>query len=60
MSFSVGPGVAEAIAANGDEARSDERFLILDEGHKVSMTIAKLAIYFWLQEDNAVRALFFR
>lgn len=54
MSFSVGPGVADAIAANGDEARSDERFIILDEGHKVSLTVAKLALYLWIQEDNAV------
>jgi hypothetical protein len=60
MSFSVGPGVAESIAANGDEARSDERFIIMEEGHKVSMTVAKLALYFWLQEDNAVGRVPFR
>ena len=53
--YNVGPGVADALAANNDEARSDERFIIMEEGHKVSMTVAKLALYFYLQEDNTVQ-----
>jgi len=50
--FNVGPGVAEAIAANGAEPRSDERFIILDEGRKISMTFATDGVYYWYEEDN--------
>ena len=39
--FNYGPGVAQAIADNNDEARSDERYIILDEGAKVSLTLAR-------------------
>ena len=53
--FSIGPGVAQAIADAGDEPRSDEQYVILEEGHKVSQTFARDAIYYWIQEDNAVR-----
>lgn len=53
--FVVGPGVAQAIADNGDEARSDEQFVILTDGQKVSQTFARDAIYYWLEADNAVR-----
>jgi hypothetical protein len=55
MTFNVGPGVAEAIARDGGEVRSDERFIILDEGHKVSMTFATTGVYYWYEEDNATR-----
>jgi hypothetical protein len=54
MSYTIGPGVAQAIADNGDEPRSDERYVIMDEGHKVSLTFAKLAIYYWYEEDGRV------
>lgn len=53
--WNLGPGVAQCIADNGDEARSDEQFLILDEGHKISRTFARDAIYYWYQEDNATQ-----
>jgi len=53
--YIIGPGVAQAIADAGDEPRSDEQYVILEEGHKVSQTFARDAIYYWLQEDNAVR-----
>lgn len=53
--FIVGPGVAAAIEENGDEPRSDEQFTILNEGHKISQTFGRDAIYYWLEEDNAVR-----
>lgn len=53
--WNIGPGVAQAIADAGDEARSDEQYVILEEGHKVSQTFARDAIYYWLEEDNAVR-----
>jgi len=50
--FSVGPGVAQAIADNGAEPRSDERYIVLDEGRKISMTFATDGVYYWYQEDN--------
>lgn len=53
--FSVGPGVAQAIADNGDEARSDEMFIILAEGDKVSQTFGRDAIYYWIERDNLVK-----
>jgi hypothetical protein len=53
--FMLGPGVAQAIADNGDEARSDEIFVILDEGHKVSQTFGRDAIYYWMEADNATK-----
>lgn len=55
--YTVGPGVAQAIADNSDEARSDERYVIMDEGHKVSLTLARDAQYWWYQEDNRVNRL---
>jgi len=53
--WSIGPGVAQAIADNSDEARSDEQFIILEPGHKISQTFARDAIYWYYEEDNAVR-----
>lgn len=55
--FVVGEGVAQAIADNQDEARSDEQFVILREGDKVSQTFARDAIYYYYERDNAVRRL---
>ena len=52
--YSIGPGVQQAMADNGDEPRSDERYIILDDGHRISLTFGKLAQYFWYEEDNAV------
>lgn len=53
--FSVGPGVQAALEANQDEARSDEIFVILREGEKVSQTMARDGVYYWLERDNVVR-----
>ncbi len=58
--FVVGPGTAQALADNGDEARSDEQFVILEEGRKVSRTYGRDAIYTYYEQDNAVRRLPFR
>jgi hypothetical protein len=58
--YSIGPGVAQAIGDNGDEARSDERFIILDEGHKISLTFGRDATYYWSEEDNRVNRAPFR
>ena len=58
--FVVGPGVAQAISDNNDEARSDERYIIMDEGHKVSLTFGRDGQYFWYEEDNRVNRVPFR
>jgi len=58
--FSIGPGVQQALADNNDEARSDERFVILDEGHKVSLTLGRDGQYWWIEEDNRVNRVPFR
>lgn len=55
MTFSTGPGVAQAIAEAGDEPRSDEQYVILDDGHKISQTYGRDAIYWYYEEDNAIR-----
>ena len=60
MSFVVGPGVAQAMADHGDEARSDELYVVNTEGQKISTTYGRDAIYTWIEEDNAVRATPFR
>jgi hypothetical protein len=53
--YIIGPGVAQAIVDAGDEPRSDEQYIIMAEGHKISQTFGRDAQYFWLEEDNAVR-----
>lgn len=53
--FVVGPGVRQAIEAAGDAARSDEQFIILAEGSKISQTFARDAIYYWMEADNATK-----
>jgi hypothetical protein len=53
--YSVGPGVAQAIADNADEPRSDEQFIILREGDKVSQTFGSQAIYWWYESENTVK-----
>jgi hypothetical protein len=54
VSFLIGPGVQQAIADNNDEARSDERYLILEEGNRISLTFGRDAIYYWYELDNRV------
>lgn len=51
--FNVGPGVKDAIAAAGDEARSHEMYLT--DG--VSVTYARDAVYYYMKEDNRVNRL---
>ena len=60
MSYVIGPGVEQAIADNGDEPRSDEQFVILEPGHKVSQTFGRDAVYYWLEEDNRTSRVPFR
>jgi hypothetical protein len=58
--FIVGVGVAQAMSDAGDEARSDEQYVVLGDGHRISTTYGRDAIYTWLEEDNAVRRCPFR
>jgi hypothetical protein len=58
--YTIGPGVAQAMADHGDEPRSDEQYLSLEEGSKVSQTFGRDSIYYWLEVDNAVRVVPFR
>ena len=60
MAYVIGPGVAQAIADAGDEPRSDEQFIILEPGHKVSQTIGRDALYYYVEEDNRTNRLPFR
>jgi hypothetical protein len=53
--YSIGPGVQQAMAEAGDEPRSDEQYLILNPGHRISLTFGRDAQYYWLEEDNAVK-----
>jgi hypothetical protein len=53
--YVIGPGIEEAIVANGDEARSDEQYLILLPGAKISQVFARDAIYYWYESENAVK-----
>jgi hypothetical protein len=58
IDFILGPGVAQAIADNYDEARSDEIYVVTaPEGVRISQTYARDAVYYWLEEDNAVKRL---
>jgi hypothetical protein len=51
----IGPGVRAAMEATGDSARSDEIFVLLEEGNKVSQTFGSQAIYWWYESENAVK-----
>jgi len=57
--YTIGPGVAQAIADSGDEPRSDEQFVILEPGHKVSQTFGRDGVYYYYEEDNATRRVAF-
>ena len=58
--YSIGPGVQQAMADAGDEPRSDEQFIILREGHQISQTFGRDAVYYYVEEDNATRRCPFR
>ena len=53
--YSIGPGVQQAMTDAGDEPRSDEQFVILTEGDKISQTFGRDRIYYWIERDNLVR-----
>ena len=53
--FVTGPGVQQAMADAGDEARSDEQYIVLREGDRISQTYGRDAIYVWFERDNLVK-----
>lgn len=53
--FILGPGIAAAIAENNDEARSDEQYVIMREGDRVSVCYARDALYYWYESENTVK-----
>lgn len=53
--FNVGPGVAAAIAQDGGEIRSDEIYLIMTEGQKISRTFATTGVYYYYEADNSTQ-----
>ena len=53
--YVIGPGVQNSILEHNDEARSDEQYVVLEPGEKISQTFARDAVYYWLERDNAVR-----
>jgi hypothetical protein len=59
MTYNIGPGVQAAIDENGDEARSDEQYVILEPGSKISLTLARDAQYWYYEADNKVNRLAF-
>lgn len=49
------------MADHGDEARSNEVFIVNDPpGQKISQTMGRDNIYYWLEADNALRVVPFR
>jgi len=58
--WNIGPGVAQLIEENGAEPRSDEQYVVMDEGHKISRTFATDGIYFYFEEDNRTQRCPFR
>jgi hypothetical protein len=55
--YTIGPGVAQLIAETNDEPRSDEQFVVLEPGHKISQTFGRDAVYWYYEEDNRTQRL---
>jgi len=55
QNFSVGPGVQAAIDANGADTRSDEQYVIMDAGKKISRTFATDGVYYYYEADNSTQ-----
>jgi len=52
--YTIGEGVQVAMYNAGDEARSDELYVVTSEGHQISQTYGRDAIYYWFAEDGRV------
>src|SRR4030095_9306062 len=55
--YSIGEGVLAKMDENGDEPRSDEQFIVLEPGHKISQTFGRDAVYWYYEEDNRTSRL---
>jgi len=55
QNFNVGPGVQAAIDANNADTRSDEQYVVFDEGNKISRTFATDGVYFYYERDNTTQ-----
>ena len=60
QTYNIGPGVAALIEANGAVARSDEIYVVMEEGHKISRTFATDGVYYYYEEDNSTSRCPFR
>ena len=58
--FNVGPGVRAAIESNSAEPRSDEVYVVMDEGNKVSRTFATDGVYYYYERENSTYRCPFR
>lgn len=59
-SFTIGPGIAEAMYNAGDEPRSSEIYEVSGAGHSISKAYGRDAVYYWYEEDNRTQRLPFR
>lgn len=57
MTFTLGPGVKQAMADAGDEPRSSEIYQINTLNKKISLTYGRDAVYYYYAEDNRVNRL---
>jgi hypothetical protein len=58
--YTIGEGVQVAMYNAGDAPRSDELYEVSEAGHTISKTYGRDAIYYWYEEDGAVRRTPFR
>ena len=55
--YNIGPGVQQAMQDAGDEPRSDEQYIVLEPGHKISQCFGRDAIYWYYEEDDRTSRL---
>ena len=58
--YTIGEGVQVAMYNAGDEPRSSEMYVVTQEGHSISQTYGKQAVYYWYEEDGTVQRCPFR
>ena len=58
--FTIGEGVQVAMYNAGDEPRSNEMYIVTEQGRSISQTYGRDAIYVWYESDGAVRRTPFR
>lgn len=53
--FVIREEVRQAMAERGDEPRSNEIYVVTDEGHQISQTFARDGVYYAVFQDAAIR-----